>query len=143
MPSTRVIVTYRPDTDEERLIALLSRKTGLNKSRLLGLAVRQMAEREGVADVPRVRLSAEEQANLEALNDELTRTFWKRYRTLAAKREDETLTEDERQEFLALTQQSEAWNVRRLELLEELAQKRGMHFPELMRLLGIRHHPHA
>jgi hypothetical protein len=102
-----------------------------------------MAEREGVVDAPRVRLSAHEQAQLEGINDELPRTFWKRYRTLAAKLEDETLTEDERQELLTLTQQSEAWNVRRLELLEELAQKRGMHFPELMRTLGIRHHPHA
>lgn len=143
MPSARAIVTYRPDTDEERLIALLSRKTGLNKSRLLGLALRQMAEREGVADTPRVRLSAQEQARLDALNDELTRTFWKRYRFLAARLEDETLTEDEHQEFIGLTQQSEAWNVRRLELLEELAQKRGMHFPQLMQALEIRHHPHA
>lgn len=143
MPSTRAIVTYRPDTDEERLIALLSRKTGLNKSRLLGLALRQMAEREGVADAPPVRLSAQEQARLDGLNNELPRTFWKRYRALATKLEDETLTEDERQEFLALTQQSEGWNVRRLELLEELAQKRGMHFPELMKALEIRHHPYA
>ncbi len=143
MPSTRAIVTYRPDTDEERLIALLSRKTGLNKTRLLGLAVRQMAEREGVVDAPRLGLSAQEQAQLDALNDELPRTFWKRYRTLAAKLEDETLTQDEREEFLMLTQRSEAWNVRRLELLEELAQKRGMHFPELMKTLEIQHHPHA
>nr|WP_309694855.1 hypothetical protein [Armatimonas sp.] len=143
MPSARAIVTYRPDTDEERLIALLSRKTGLNKSRLLGLALRQMAEREGVSDATRVRLNAQEQARLDALNDELPRTFWKRYKAFAAKLEDETLTEDERREFLTLTQQSEAWNVRRLELLEELAQKRGMHFPQLMQALEIRHHPHA
>jgi hypothetical protein len=143
MPSTRAIVTYRPDTDEERLIALLSHKTGLNKSRLLGLALRQMAEREGVSDAPRVRLSAQEQTKLDALNDELPRTFWKRYKALAAKFEDETRTEDEQQEFLTLTQQSEAWNVRRIELLEELAQKRGMHFTQLMQALEIRHHPHA
>jgi hypothetical protein len=143
MSSSRAIVTYRPDTDEARLIALLSHKTGLDTSRLLGLAVRQMAEREGVTDAPRVRLSAQEQAQLDALNDELSHTFWKRYRTLAAKLEDETLTDDERQEFLTLTQQSEAWNVRRLELLEALAQKRGMHFPELMKALEIQHHPHA
>ncbi|WP_309714393.1 hypothetical protein [Armatimonas sp.] len=143
MSSSRATVTYRPDTDEERLIALLSHKTGLDTSRLLGLAVRQMAEREGVADAPHVRLSAEEQAQLEGINHELPRTFWKRYRALVAKLEDETLTQDERQEFLTLTQKSEAWNVRRLELLEALAQKRGMHFPELMKALEIQHHPHA
>ena len=144
MSSSRAIVTYRPDTDEERLIALLSHKTGLNKSRLLGLAVRQMAEREGVVDdAPRVGLSAQEQARLEGINNELPRTFWKRYRALAAKLEDATLTDDERQEFLTLTQRSEAWNVRRLELLEALAQKRGMHFPELMKALEIQYHPHA
>lgn len=124
MPSTRAIVTYRPDTDEERLIGLLSRKTGLNKSRLLGLALRQMAEREGVTGAVQVRLSALEQARLDSLNEELPRTFWKRYKAFAAKLQDESLTEDERQEFIALTNQSEAWNVRRLELLEELVQLR-------------------
>lgn len=143
MPSVRAIVTYRPDTNEERLIALLSRKTGLNKSRLIGLALRQMAEREHIEAPPFLRLSADEQARLDALNQELPRPFWKRYRTFATKLEEGHLTQEESNEFLALTQQSEAWNVRRLELLEELAQKRGVHFPELMQALEIRHHPDA
>ena len=52
----RAIVTYRPDTDEERLI---------------GLALRQMAEREGVVEAGQVRLSTPEQARLDALNEEL------------------------------------------------------------------------
>ncbi len=137
MPSTRAIVTYRPDTDEERLIALLGRKLGLNKSRIIGLALRQMAERERVNT--EVRLSAEEQARLDVLNKELSPAFWRRYHQLAGRELDGT----ERTEFLALIEKTETWNVRRLELLEELAQKRGMHFPALMQALGIRHHPHA
>lgn len=143
MPSTRAIVTYRPNTEEEHLIALLSQKTGLNKSRLIGLALRQMAERERVEAEGQVRLTAEEQVRLDGLNEILPRSFWKRYRTLAAKSEEETITDEEREEFLSLVQKTEAWNVRRLELLEELAQKRQMHFPELMRALGIRYHPYA
>ncbi len=137
MPSTRAIVTYRPDTDEERLIVLLGRKLGLNKSRIIGLALRQMAERERVDS--EVRLSADEQARLDALNGELSPEFWQRYHRLAGR----TLDGAERIEFLALVEKTEAWNIRRLELLEELAQKRGMHFPALMQALGIRHHPHA
>jgi hypothetical protein len=137
MPSTRAIVTYRPDTDEERLIALLGRKLGLNKSRIIGLALRQMAERERVDN--EVRLSAEEQALLDSLNKELSPAFWQRYHQLAGRELDGA----DRTEFLALIEKTEAWNVRRLELLEELAQRRGMHFPALMQALGIRHHPYA
>ena len=141
MPSSRTAVTYSPDTNEERLIVLLSQKMGLDTSRVISLALRQMAEREHVAN--HTTLKAEEQARLDALNTELPKAFWKRYRALAAKLSEERITEEERQELIRLTDQSEAWNVRRLELLEELAQKRGMHFPELMQTLGIRHHPDA
>ena len=142
MPSARAIVTYRPDSDEERLIALLGKKTGLNKSRLIGLALRQMAERESVESAL-ATLSPEEQARLDALNEELPLPFWKRYKAFASRSERGVLTEEERIEFLTLLKKTEDWNVRRLEFLEELAQKRGMHFPALMKALGIRHHPYA
>jgi hypothetical protein len=42
-----------------------------------------------------------------------------------------------------MVQETEAWNVRRLTLLEQMAQTRGIHFPELMAALGIRRHPDA
>lgn len=143
MPSSRATVTYRPDSSEERLIVLLSQKTGLNASGLISLALRQMAEREQIEASGGVRLTSDEQVRLDALNDELPRSFWKRYRELTRDSELGTLADAERAEFLQLAQQSEAWNIRRLELLEELAQSRGMHFPELMKALAIRHHPHA
>ena len=86
-------------------------------------------------------LTPEEQAGMEALNAELPAAFWKRFRVFSDRSEE--LSEEERQEFISLIAQTEAWNVRRLEYLESLAQRRGRHFPALMKALGIRHHPLA
>lgn len=86
-----------------------------------------------------VRLSSEEETKLNHLNAELSREFWIRYHLLECCSRNEM----EQIEFLDLVQKAEAWNIVRLELLEEFAQKRKMHFPELMNLLDIRHHPDA
>jgi predicted transcriptional regulator len=47
MPSKINVVAFRPDPDEERLLHQLARKTGLPKTRILGQALREKAEREG------------------------------------------------------------------------------------------------
>ena len=41
-------VAFRPDEIEGRLLRLLSRKHGLPKTRVLGQALREKAEREGI-----------------------------------------------------------------------------------------------
>jgi hypothetical protein len=105
--------------------------------------VREVVARHLRRSRPKVKLTAEEQASLNALNAELSPSFWKRYRTLQNRRRAERLTEAEHTELLQMVQETEAWNVRRLTLLEQMAQAHGMHFPELMTTLGIRHHPDA
>ncbi len=61
-----------------------------------------------------------------------------RYNELIAKRQAETLTPDEYEELLGLTQQVERLDVHRLEHLAELARLRGTSLTALMENLGIR-----
>ena len=61
-----------------------------------------------------------------------------RYNELIAKRQAETLTPDEYEELLRLTQQVEKLEVRRVEYLAELARLRGTSLTALMENLGIR-----
>jgi hypothetical protein len=48
MATERATLAYRPDEEERRLLEALAKRYGLSKSRLIGLAVRQMAERDKV-----------------------------------------------------------------------------------------------
>lgn len=59
------------------------------------------------------------------------------YAQLIHKRQDETLTTAENQELGQITARVEALNVKRLELLAELAQWRGVSLPQLMTELGL------
>lgn len=60
------------------------------------------------------------------------------YRALLRKLQAETLTPEEREELLPLIDISEAFAVRRLEALIELAKLRQTTLPELMQELDIR-----
>jgi len=51
---------------------------------------------------------------------------WERYHELQAKREAERLTPEEHAERIDLTDQIEGWNVRRLELSQQLAARRPL-----------------
>lgn len=66
----------------------------------------------------------------------------KRYKDLIAKRRSETLTPDEYDELLRMTDQIEALNVRRIEYLSELASLRKTSLSNLMEQLGIRTPPY-
>lgn len=67
----------------------------------------------------------------------LSSTEQTRYTELICKRQDETLTPAENQELGQITARVEALNVKRLELLAELAQWRGVSLPQLMTELGL------
>jgi hypothetical protein len=62
----------------------------------------------------------------------------KRYGELISKRRAETLTPDEYDELLRLTEQTEALEARRVEYLAELARLRDTTLAALMKDLGIR-----
>ena len=60
-----------------------------------------------------------------------------RCKVLVVKRQAETLTPDEYEELLRLTEAFEVLNVQRLEALVELARLRGVALPVLLHDLGI------
>jgi len=72
------------------------------------------------------------------INEGVPSDIQKRYNELIAKRQAETLTPDEYEELLRLTQQVERLEVRRVEHLAELARLRGVSLTALMDNLGIR-----
>lgn len=60
-----------------------------------------------------------------------------RYDELTPKLENSTLTDDERQEFLALNEQMEFYSAERLQLLMDLAKVRKVSVQEVMQQLGL------
>jgi hypothetical protein len=80
---------------------------------------------------------------LQRINQGLPETTWARYEVLKGKRDAETLTEAEHQELIRLVDEVEGWNVRRLELVADLATLRGVRFQDLVRELGLGAPSHA
>lgn len=74
---------------------------------------------------------------LKEINRGFPPEVWKRYRELVAKREDETLSVEEHAELIALIDQVELANARRIECLAELANLRQVPLRELMTKMGI------
>ncbi|MDQ3249104.1 MAG: hypothetical protein M3Q45_07825 [Chloroflexota bacterium] len=83
------------------------------------------------------RLSQTEADLLQKINRSLSQIQWMRYRTLIAKRHAETLTPEEQTELIALSDQIEEANSKRMGYVAELAQVRRTTIPVLMRELGL------
>ncbi|MDL1945097.1 hypothetical protein FBQ99_22500 [Chloroflexi bacterium CFX2] len=83
------------------------------------------------------RLSSEETELLQKINASLSTLEWERYRVLLAKRNAETLTNEEHAELITLSDKIEEANVRRMEAVAELARVRKVTVPELMSTLGL------
>jgi len=117
----------------------------------LARQVQQVAQREGVAtdayivqllqwhlSIRQSALPASEAALLQQINLGLPATTWQRYHELARKLADETLQSDEQPALIALTEQIEQANVRRIAALIKLAQIRATTLDNLIEQLGIR-----
>jgi hypothetical protein len=84
------------------------------------------------------RLSRQESLLLQKINLGLPDKTQQRYDDLRAKLHSETITKDEYQELLTLTDEVELADANRLQALIELAQLRNVSLPEIMKQLGIR-----
>jgi hypothetical protein len=82
-------------------------------------------------------LPIEEARLLDKINQGIPSELRTQYQTLHAKREAETLTQQEHQALIQLSNQIEQLGVQRLEALANLAQLRRVSLPELMEILGI------
>src|SRR5690606_30654763 len=82
-------------------------------------------------------IPAEESQLLEEINRGLSATDWARYHALIAKRQAETIGDEELAELSKLADRIEELNAARLERLAELARLRNKPLPQLMDELGI------
>ena len=82
-------------------------------------------------------VTQEEAELLLRINDRLPEDVQRRYAELIAKRDAETLGDEEHQELLRFTKQVEAFDVARVEALSQLASRRGVTLSALMRQLEI------
>jgi hypothetical protein len=83
-------------------------------------------------------LSPEETALLRHINASLAPDLQRHFDELIAKRQAETISPNELQELVQLTEQIEEQDAQRLAALGDLARLRKMTIPALMDLLGIR-----
>ncbi|MBC7529116.1 MAG: hypothetical protein H7308_16395 [Chthonomonadaceae bacterium] len=86
-------------------------------------------------------LSLREAELLEEIYREKRSGFQARFNELNAKRRDFTLVPDEHSELLQLNDESEAFTLRRLEALAELALLRRVTLSALMKQLGLKAPP--
>jgi len=89
------------------------------------------------------RLSQKESELLLAINRGLPVEVAKRYRILVDRRRSGTLSPEEHQELLRLTDQAEQLQTERIEHLAELSRLRGKPLGALMEELGIRPSPNV
>ena len=80
---------------------------------------------------------------LHQINMGLSQEAWQRYHALLAKRRDERLTPEEHAALIALSDQLEEFNVRRIESLIALAQLRHTSLEALMQQLGLHTPPYV
>jgi len=83
-------------------------------------------------------LSSTESDLLLKINHSLAEIGWARYHTLVAKRHAETLTPNEQQELIGLSDQIETANVQRMTYLTELARLRKISLVALIQQLGLK-----
>ena len=121
----------------ERLEAVISRLTPEQYAKLLAFA-------ESLADTSPVSDEQETEA-VEVTETELLRRIQhgfpenrrRRLRELTGKSEAETLSEEERAEYIALAEEREAADAERLQSVYKLARLRGVSATQLMKELGI------
>lgn len=87
-------------------------------------------------------LTADESALLARINQSLPHDDRARMRALIARRDDETVSENEWQELAALTDRLELLHADRLSALAELAKLRGVTLDMVMNQLGIQFPDH-
>jgi hypothetical protein len=127
-------LTIELTPDIEKQLRSEAAKMGIDASRYI---VNTLEERLRQSRAESSHLSREESELLQKINLGIAEEKWRRYRDLVAKRRAETLDVNEQTELIALSDQIEQANARRIEYLAELATRRKTPLETLMRELGI------
>jgi hypothetical protein len=78
---------------------------------------------------------------IQQINIGLSPSDWEKYHAFIDKRQAETLTQDEYQQLVLMSDRLEKLNVQRIQSLIQLAKLRQQTLPELMENLGINSNP--
>lgn len=125
------LILQMPDALEARLRAQAARD-GIDPG---ALVVRTLEERLAPADLDSIALREAEL--LLQISEGPSEEIWREYRELSTKRDEETLSPQEHQRLIRLSDIIEASDVRRLEQMVELAGLRKVNLQTLRTQLGI------
>lgn len=111
-------------------------KAGMAPDRLVLSAVQELLhQRRTEGSIP--HLSKAESELMQRINEGVSVETWRHYHALIAKRNAETLTDEEQKVLVGLVDQVEIAHARRLGYLLELADLRGTTLDAEMKALGI------
>lgn len=124
-------IRIEADLPVESLLQAVEQLSLPDLENLLSQVMRVQAKRKAPS------LSCDESRLMLIINQGLSYEKQMRFDELVSKRQDETLTEAEQREFIALITQTEKIDGERLEALIELSRLRGVSLDTLMNDLGI------
>ena len=131
---TAVTLEITPDLESE--LRREASREGLDPQ---GYILSMLRERlAAVRQLSRSRLPADEATLLTEINQGLPAETWRRYAALKEKRRAGTLTSEEHAEIIAISDEIEEMNVRRMERVVRLARLRHTSVDALMDELGIK-----
>src|ERR1051326_980156 len=118
-------------------LSSLAQRTGQKLDQVVAQLLQAQVRQQGECFHPASVCSTEETRLLQELQEGLPESTWRRYHELVARRESETLPDDEQPELVALADTVEGWNVRRLELARDLAELRGVPWQTIVEELDL------
>ena len=121
------------NSELERRLKKVASQMGLTPDTYIMRLLQKELESQAVP----TRLSPEESKLLKKINSSLSAIEWERYRLLLSKRDAESLSEGEQAELIALSDQIEEANARRMKAVAELARLRKTTVPALVETLGL------
>jgi hypothetical protein len=130
-----ILIQIKPSI-EDRL-----RETAFKKGLKLDQYISQFLENT-FSDAPtsRTSVSAREAILLQQINLDIAPETWNLYEILKKKFQKDTISDTELKQFQGITQQVELANVKRIEVLAELAQIRNVSLRVMMAQLGLSKH---
>lgn len=134
------IITLEIPPELEQQLREAAAKQGLDPDRYI---VNALTDRLRPPASSLLHLSRTEAELLQQINLGLPQSTWDTYHELIAKRCAETLTGEEQQTLIEISDQLEQANARRIQYLIELASLRNISLETLMQQLGIEPPPYA
>lgn len=130
-------VTIEINKDVASKLHNQAQKNGVDLGQYISMLLQEKESTAKLKKINKQVLSQEETQLFHKINYGFSEAFWARFQTLKEKREQKQLTEADRLELIAITDEMEEANVERIKALIELAQIRKTDLEHLMTELGI------